>query len=158
MRNHFRALILAGAIAACSSEPLAAQRGRRAITASAGGASCAQPIAAPGPRCARYFPDSLKLTDAQNQSIVRLRENFARAHSSELQQLRSYNQYGQSAGQAGSAAARSGTMTAQGDSIRKSLRAAQKALEQQVEATLTPGQRAFITANKPAKRGTPRRP
>jgi Spy/CpxP family protein refolding chaperone len=140
------------------AQPLAAQGGRRAITASAGGASCAEPIASPGPRCAKYFPDSLRLTDAQNQKISSLRQNFAKAHASELAQLRSYNQYSQSAGQTGQAAARSGAVTSQGDSIRKSLRAAQKQLEQQVQATLTPGQLNFVQANKPAKRGAPRRP
>lgn len=158
MRIHFRALIITVAMGVGVSQSLAAQGSRRAITASANGADCAQPLATAGPRCARYFPDSLKLTDAQKQGITRLRENFARDHAAALQQLRSYNQYGQSAGQAGSPAARSGTMTAQGDSLRKALRSAQKTLEQQVEATLTPGQRAFITANKPAKRGAGRRP
>lgn len=137
---------------------LTAQGARRAITASAGGASCAQPIAGLGPRCARYFPDSLKLTDAQNQSIARLRESFTKAHASQLQQLRSYTQYGQSAGQTGQPAARSGAMTTQGDSLRKSLRAAQKQLEQQVEGTLTPAQLNFIKAGRQTKRGAPRKP
>jgi Spy/CpxP family protein refolding chaperone len=133
--------------------PLPAQGSRRAITASAGGASCAQPIAAFAARCARYFPDSLKLTDAQNQNIVRLRENFTRDHASQLQQLRSYTQYAQSAGQTGASAARSGAMTVQGDSLRAVLRAAQKQLDVQIEETLTPGQLAFVKAGQPVKRG-----
>lgn len=153
MRFQFRSLIITGAISFCVSHPLVAQGARRAITASAGGASCAQPIAGLGPRCARYFPDSLKLTDAQNQSISRLRENFMKAHASQMQQLRSYGQYGQSAGQTGSSAARSGSVTAQGDSLRVALRAAQKQLEVQIEGTLTPGQLAFVKAGQPQKRG-----
>jgi Spy/CpxP family protein refolding chaperone len=140
------ALFAALAVPAAS---LSGQGARRAITASAGGASCAQPIASPGPRCAKYFPDSLKLTDAQNQAIARLRENFTKAHAAQLQQLRSYSQYGMSAGQTGQAAARSGAVTAQGDSLRKTLRDAQKQLEQQVEATLTKSQFAFVKPPQP---------
>jgi hypothetical protein len=157
MRIQFRALIITSAIGFCVARPIAAQ-GRRTITAAPTGASCAQPLASPGPRCARYFPDSLKLSDAQNQSITRLRETFARDHATELAQLRQYGQYNRSAGQTGTPAARSGSMTAQGDSIRKALRPAQKQLEQQVEATLTPAQLQFTKADRPTKRGTPRRP
>jgi len=153
MRFEFRSLIIIIAILLCVSHTLDAQGERRAITASAGGASCAQPIAALGPRCAKYFPDSLRLTDAQNQSIARLRENFTRTHAAQLQQLRSYSQYGASAGQTGSAAARSGAMTAQGDSLRQVLRVAQKQLEQQIEGTLTPGQVAFVKGSKVGKKG-----
>lgn len=140
------------------SIPLSAQGGRRAGAASAGGAGCAQPLATLGPRCARYFPDSLKLTDAQNQSIARLRENFRKAHASQLQQLRSYGQYGKSAGKTGSSAALSGAVSAQGDSLRKTLRVAQKQLELQVESTLNPRQLAFVKAGRPAKRAGKRKP
>jgi Spy/CpxP family protein refolding chaperone len=159
MRNLFSsAIATAGALLVFTSPSLAAQGARHTITASANGASCAQPIAGNGPRCARYFPDSLKLTDAQNQSITRLRENFARDHASQFQQLRSYGQYGQSAGQTGSSAARSGAITVQGDSLRAALRAAQKMLDVQIEKTLTTGQLAFVKAGQGTKRGGKRKP
>src|SRR5471032_1521529 len=140
MRIQFRALMITSAIALCISQPLAAQGGRRTGGGVAPAAGCATPLASPGPRCMRPFPDSLALTAAQKQSIASLRETFAKAHASELAQLRQYGQYGRSAGQTGAPAARSGAMPAQADSIRRALRPAQKQLELLEEATLTPAQ------------------
>jgi hypothetical protein len=158
MRNHFRALMITSAIALCISQPLAAQGGRRTGGGAAPATGCATPLASPGPRCVRPFPDSLALTAAQKQSIASLRENFAKAHAAEFAQLRQYGQYGRSAGQTGSPAARSGAMPAQADSIRKALRPAQKQLELREEATLTPAQQQYVKAGRPTKRGAPRRP
>lgn len=108
--------------------------------------------------CPPFFPDSLALTPAQKQQIVTLRANFAQTHSAELAQLRSIEQNARQARQSGQTDDQVRAIQVQAEPIRKGLREPEQALQVKVEATLTPGQLAWMKAHMPPGRGGRGRP
>ena len=103
--------------------------------------------------CPPGFPDSLALTAAQKQQIVSLRAAFAQAHASELAQLQTIAENARAARQAGQSQDQVRTITSQAAPIRTALRAPGEQLQQQVEATLTAGQLAWMRSHGPMRRG-----
>ncbi len=108
--------------------------------------------------CPPYFPDSLALTPAQKQQIVNLRTNFAQTHSAELAQLRSIEENARQARQSGQTDDQVRAIQAQAAPIRTGLREPEQAMQVKIEATLTPGQLAWMKAHMPPGRGARGRP
>jgi hypothetical protein len=102
--------------------------------------------------CPPFFPDSLALTAAQKQQIVSLRATFAQNHATEFAQLRAIEQNARTAREGGQTDAQLRAITAQAEPIRKALREPEKQMQNQVEATLSAGQLAWMKAHSPPPR------
>jgi hypothetical protein len=103
--------------------------------------------------CPPFFPDSLALSVAQKQQIVSLRATFAQNHATEFAQLRAIDQNARTARDGGQTEAQVRAIMAQAEPIRKALREPEKQMQNQVEATLSAGQLAWMKAHAPPPRG-----
>jgi Spy/CpxP family protein refolding chaperone len=102
--------------------------------------------------CPPFFPDSLALTAAQKQQIVSLRAGFQQAHASQFAQLKTISDSARAARQAGLPSDQVRAIMAQAKPIHEALRGPGEQVQQQVEATLTPGQLAWMQSHRPRMR------
>lgn len=106
--------------------------------------------------CPPGFPDSLALAPAQKQQIVSLRAAFAQSHATELAQLQTISENARAARQAGQSEDQVRAISSQAAPIRAALRAPGRQLQQQVEATLTANQLAWMRSHGPMRHGAGR--
>jgi Spy/CpxP family protein refolding chaperone len=102
------------------------------------------------------FPDSLKLTAAQQAAIQALRDAFATAHAADLAKLQAIHDQARAAIQAGKPRAEVRAIIETARPVLESLKGAFDALRTAIEAVLTPAQKAWIAAHRPD--GPPPRP
>lgn len=96
------------------------------------------------------FPDSLKLTDAQHTAIQALRDAFDAAHKADLDALKAIHDQARAAMQAGKTHAEVRAILETAKPVLERLHAAFDALHASIYALLTPAQKAWIDAHKPA--------
>ena len=102
------------------------------------------------------FPDSLKLTQAQQDAIKALRDAFATAHATDLARLQAIHDQARAAMQAGKTRAEVRAILQAARPVLEGLKGAFDALHTAIEAVLTPAQKAWIAAHRPD--GPPPRP
>ena len=101
-----------------------------------------------GPIMDRALPDSIKLTDAQKASIKALHDAFGVAHKAQFDQLKAIHEEARAAGKAGKTRAEVGAILDKGQPIMDAMKADFDALRVNVEALLTPAQKAWFAAHK----------
>jgi Spy/CpxP family protein refolding chaperone len=100
-------------------------------------------------RLINALPDELKLTDAQKAQIRALVEAFQQATRADREALLVILHEAKRAIAAGKSRAEVGAILAKGDDIRRRLAAAEAKLKSDIDAVLTPEQRAWIEAHSP---------
>jgi len=103
------------------------------------------------------LPDSLALTQAQQDSITVLKTAFQTANQPALDSLKTIFDAAKAARDAGATREEVHTILEQGKAIRDALRPAVEALHAAIRAVLTDAQRAWLDANRPqgGRRGGP---
>ena len=97
------------------------------------------------------LPEHLKLTADQQSRIKALLEAFEQATRADREALAAIMRQAREAHQAGKSPAEVRAILAQGDPIRQRLHAAEQTLHSQIEAILTPEQKAWLAANGPER-------
>jgi len=100
-------------------------------------------------RLVNALPDELKLTDAQRAQIRSLIEAFQQATRADREALGAILREAQQAIQAGKTRAEVEAILSKGIDIRRRLAAAEAKLKTDIDAVLTPEQRAWIEAHSP---------
>jgi Spy/CpxP family protein refolding chaperone len=101
------------------------------------------------------LPDSLKLTQAQKDSIAVLRAAFRAAHAPQLDSLKAIFEAARAARQSGATREEVRAILVTGRPIAEALRPDVVALHQAVRAVLTDAQRAWLEAHRPRRLGPP---
>jgi len=96
------------------------------------------------------FPDSLKLTDAQKAAIQALRDQFVTTRKADLDALKAIHEEARTAMQAGKSRSDVRAILETARPILERLHSAFDALHTAIYALLTPEQKAWIDAHKPA--------
>jgi Spy/CpxP family protein refolding chaperone len=96
------------------------------------------------------FPDSLKLTEAQRAAIQALRDAFDAAHKADLDALKAIHEQARAAVKAGKARSEVRAILETARPVLERLHSAFEALHTAIYALLTPEQKAWIAAHKPA--------
>jgi Spy/CpxP family protein refolding chaperone len=102
------------------------------------------------------FPDSLKLTDAQQAAIKALRDAFESAHAADLAKLQAIHDQARDAIKTGKTRAEVRAILETAKPILESLKGAFDALRDAIANVLTPAQKAWIASHRPD--GPPPRP
>jgi Spy/CpxP family protein refolding chaperone len=97
------------------------------------------------------LPDNLKLTADQQARIRSALQAFEEATRSDRAALTTIIQQARAAHQAGKSPEEVRAILAQGDDIRRRLHTAEQNLHAQIEAILTPEQKAWLAANGPGR-------
>lgn len=90
------------------------------------------------------LPDSIRLSAEQRTQIRALIEAFVQATRADIEALNAIHQEARAARQAGATEAEIRAIFAQGDAIRARLHAAEAELRSDIEALLTPAQKAWL--------------
>lgn len=91
------------------------------------------------------LPDSIKLSSEQRTQIRSLIEAFVQGTRADIEALNAIHQEARAARQAGKTEAEIRAIFARGDAIRTRLHAAEAKLRSDIEALLTPAQKAWLT-------------
>ena len=100
-------------------------------------------------RLINALPDEIKLTDEQRAKIRALVEAFQQATKADREALGAILREAQQAIAAGKTRSEVGAILAKGNDIRRRLAAAEAKLKADIDAVLTPEQRAWILAHSP---------
>jgi Spy/CpxP family protein refolding chaperone len=100
-------------------------------------------------RLVNALPDELKLTDAQKTQIRALIEAFKQSTRADREALAAILREAVRAIEAGKSRTEVGAILAKGADIRRRLAAAEAKLKSDIDAVLTPEQRAWIEAHSP---------
>jgi Spy/CpxP family protein refolding chaperone len=100
-------------------------------------------------RLANALPDELKLTSEQQAKIKALVEAFVQATRADREALGAILREARQAAQAGKSRTEIEAILAKGADIRRRLSAAEAKLKADIDAVLTPEQRAWIAAHSP---------
>ena len=102
------------------------------------------------------FPDSLRLTDAQRAEMLALRMAFRAENEAQLDSLRDIFREARLARLEGATRAEVRAILETGRPLAEALRPKVRALHEALQAVLTDAQRAWLAANRPARRFGPR--
>lgn len=151
MKTFSLVLFLALSVAACSEDTTAPGNDSLEFDELADMSLSASFVSDPGTRIIPIlrFPDSLKLTTAQETQIKALYEQFRHATKAEREALAAIMKQAREAAHAGKSREEVRAILAQGDPIRVRLEAAEKKLHNDILAVLTAEQKAWLQSHHP---------